>query len=99
MDIKNINIKDINYLVLIKIFYIIAIITMASILIFVALFLYNNVFKTLSQADILTDLKQEVIEKNLEQEKFYQILDNIENKTAEQTTTEKINNPFIPLAQ
>lgn len=77
--------------------------TLAIIIITSALFanfVYKNVYQTIAQAEVLTELKKEVPEEILDKEKFYQILENIKQKTEiAATTTPEIKNPFLPLSE
>jgi len=62
------------------------------------LFLYRHVHNTLSYAEIVTELKQQVTEESIDTAKFDIILDNINNKTKVPkvtTSSPAINNPFI----
>ncbi|MEK7653313.1 MAG: hypothetical protein AAB358_02455 [Patescibacteria group bacterium] len=62
-------------------------------------FLYRNVYQTLAQAETVTNLKKEVTEESLNKEKFYQVLEKINKKTAStQIDFSGLKNPFAPLA-
>lgn len=69
--------------------------------IFMFFFLYRNVYQTISQAEILTELKKEVPEEALQKEKFLQILEKIKNKQLilpdQNFASTTLSNPFRPL--
>lgn len=62
---------------------------------FLLVFLYRNVYLTLSQAEIVTMLKKEIPEQNLERDKLMQIIDKLQAKSSPIEKIDSINNPFI----
>ena len=58
-------------------------------------FLYRNVYLTLSQAEIVTMLKKEAPEQNLEKNKLMEIIEKLEAKSTPQPKIESIRNPFL----
>jgi len=44
-------------------------------------FLYKNVYQTLAQAELVTQLKQKVLEEDLEESKFTEVVKKLELKT------------------
>ena len=61
-------------------------------------FLYRNVYQTLAQAETVTNLKKEVTEESLDKEKFYQVLEKIDKKTASaKIDFGGLKNPFAPI--
>ena len=71
----------INWLSGLRFIYPITILIILIILFAVGWFLYNNVYKTIAYAEELTDLKKQVPENVLENNKFKTITEKIEAKT------------------
>src|SRR3989339_566940 len=89
----------INYFALVRYFYPITIIIIIIVLGFFMLFLYNNVYQTIAQAEALTDLRKHVSDEQLLKENFEEIIENIEQK--KQPTDIDFNNlknPFLDLS-
>lgn len=59
------------------------------------LFLYQNVYQTLSQAEIVTMLKKEIPEQNLEKDKLLEVVQKIKTKSIPGQRVDQIKNPFI----
>jgi len=78
-----------------KYLYSITIVLIVAGLCFLFLFLYRNVYLTLSQAEIVTMLKKEIPEESLNKSKLTEIIDNIKIKTTPKQKTEQIKNPFL----
>jgi predicted KAP-like P-loop ATPase len=92
---KKIEIKKINFFLIIKYLYPVTIFLIIITLFFLGKFLYNNVYQTIIQAELITDLRKEISDQNLERAKFEQITKNIELKgSSEITNTQAIKDPF-----
>lgn len=92
---KNIDIKKINFFLIIRYLYPITIIIILIVLILLLRFLYSNVYQTIIQAELITDLRKEISDQSLEKNKFDQISKNIELKiNAEKINTASIKDPF-----
>ncbi len=101
----SINLKKVkvNVFALLKYSYPIVIIVIVACLAWMMYFLYQNVYRTLTAAEILTELRKKVPEETLQEDKFKQIIIRIREKTGMEeatstaTTTPAIKNPFVPL--
>lgn len=76
LNSKNIN-KKINF----KYLYLVTTLIGTIFLLTIMGFLYFNVYKTLTQAEIVSDLKTKVIQKNIDIKKINKIIDKINQKT------------------
>lgn len=92
---KNIDIKKINFFLIIRYLYPATIILIVITLLILIRFLYSNVYQTIIQAELITDLRKEISDQNLEKDKFYRVIKNIELKTTqEKIITDQIKDPF-----
>ncbi|MDO8668783.1 MAG: hypothetical protein Q7K65_00635 [Candidatus Buchananbacteria bacterium] len=92
---KRPNIKKINFFLIVRYLYPATIIVIVITLIILTRFLYNNVYQTIIQAELITDLRKEISDQSLERDKFNQIISNVESKIqTEQINTEQIKDPF-----
>lgn len=95
---KNINIKKINFFLIIRYLYPATIVVIVITLFILMNFLYNNVYQTIIQAELITDLRKETSDQSLEKNKFDQIIKNVESKTqAEKINLDQIKDPFQSL--
>jgi hypothetical protein len=103
-------IKKINYFALIKYFYPLEIALIIVFLSWLMVFLYRNVYQTIIAAKEIAVLRQETLEESLAKEKFLEITQKIQLKTAptpafinnSSTATVTpaglpLKNPFLPL--
>ncbi|MEK7072393.1 MAG: hypothetical protein AAB969_02380 [Patescibacteria group bacterium] len=96
---KKIEIKKINFFLIIRYLYPATIVVIIIMLFFVMKFLYDNVYQTIIQAELITDLRKEISDQNLEKNKFDQIIKNIESKTqAEKINLDQVKDPFQSLS-
>ncbi|MBI5765673.1 hypothetical protein HZA71_00390 [Candidatus Falkowbacteria bacterium] len=96
---KKINLKKIkfNFIYLLRYLYPITIAVIVIILLVLIFFLYNNVYKTLAYAEMITALKQKVPPENLEKKQFEEILAKIQEKIKKtDALIDNIKNPFVP---
>lgn len=92
---KNINIKKINFFLVISYLYPATIVVIVIALLILMRFLYSNVYQTIIQAELITDLRKEISEQSLEKDKFNEIIKNIETKTkADKINIDQIKDPF-----
>ena len=92
---KKKKIKKINFFILIRYLYPITIIIIIIALFILIRFLYNNVYQTIIEAELITDLRKEISDQNLEKDKFDKVIDEIEQKTnSEKINTADIKDPF-----
>lgn len=98
---KKIELKKIkfNFSYLLRYLYPITIVVIVIILSVLIFFLYNNVYKTLAYAEMVTALKQKVPPENLEKKQFEEILEKIQEKIKKPAAPiNNIKNPFLPLS-
>ena len=92
---KKINLKNINFFLIIRYLYPITIVVIIITLLILLKFLYNNVYQTIIQAELITDLRKEVTDENLAKDKFDQVLQKIELKSSSNTADiSVIKDPF-----
>jgi len=79
--------------------YQISLIIIVIILAILMFFLYNNVYKTLSHAEAVTELEKEVTEEELAREKFKEIMSQMETKKLKsEVNIGFIRDPFEQIA-
>ncbi len=94
----NINLKKINFFLIIKYLYPITITLIIIVLLFLLRFLYSNVYQTIIQAELITDLRKETSDENLQKNKFDQVTRNIESKlSTSEINTNNLKDPFKSL--
>jgi len=75
--------------------YGLTIIIIILVLVWLMYFLYCNVYQTLGQAEIVTQLKQKVLEEDLQQDKFNLVVEKLKAKQQAATSTPPLTgNPF-----
>jgi len=84
---KKLNLKKINFFLIIRYLYPITIIVVVMTLLILLRFLYSNVYQTIIEAELISDLKKETTDESLEKDKFDQVIKNLELKSI----TPKIN--------
>ena len=85
----------INFITLIRYLYPITIVLIVITLAFLIKFLYSNVYQTIIQAELITDLKKVISEEILKREKFDKVIENIENKEIKtKINIESLRDPF-----
>jgi cell division protein FtsL len=97
---KKVNLKGIkiNVFSLVKYMYPVTILLIVVILVILMNFLYHKVYQTIIQAELITDLRKEISEENLDKDKFNKALQAIERKRSDETIDIKtITDPFLPL--
>lgn len=93
MTIKKPN--KINFFLIIRYLYPVTIILIIITLFILIRFLYNNVYQTIIQAELITDLRKEISDQSLDKNKFDQVTKNIEAKiNSEKINSKQIRDPF-----
>lgn len=78
--------------------YPITIILIVVVLALIMRFLYHNVYQTIIEAELITDLRKEVSDEVLKEKSFKQVIDNIDKKSRNDALNiETIKNPFRSL--
>lgn len=94
-----INFKKINFFLIVRYLYPITITVIIVILFFLMQFLYHNVYQTIIEAELITDLRKETSEENLEKNKFDQVITKLNLKSlADKLDANSLKDPFQNLS-
>ena len=98
----SINLKKIkvNVFILLRCLYPAVLVLIVVFLSWMMYFLYQNVYQTLAEAEILTELRKKVPEETLQKDKFEGIIQKLKEKTGIMETTTSTpagKDPFLPL--